>query len=82
MLEGAPPGDGASAAAQRPLIAFGSEEQLMLGSYHDVAHPLRPLETSVAVLWQNLHAGHRGRYALASTSPQTRMVANEASVST
>ncbi len=42
--------------AQRPLprsvlfVAFGSEEQLMLGSYHYVAHPLRPLETTVAVL--------------------------------
>jgi hypothetical protein len=42
--------------AQRPLprsvlfVAFGSEEQLMLGSYHYVAHPLRPLGTTVAVL--------------------------------
>ena len=42
--------------AQRPLrrsvlfVAFGSEEQLMLGSYHYVAHPLRPLETTIAVL--------------------------------
>ena len=41
---------------QRPLrrsvlfIAFGSEEQLMLGSYHYVAHPLRPLEKTIAVL--------------------------------
>ncbi len=32
------------------FVAFGSEEQLMLGSYHYVANPLRPLETSVAVL--------------------------------
>jgi hypothetical protein len=32
------------------FVAFGSEEQLMLGSYHYVAHPLRPLETSRAVL--------------------------------
>jgi hypothetical protein len=32
------------------FIAFGSEEQLMLGSYHYVAHPLRPLDTTVAVL--------------------------------
>jgi hypothetical protein len=42
--------------AQRPLrrsvlfVAFGSEEQLMLGSYHYVSHPLRPLETTIAVL--------------------------------
>ena len=41
---------------QRPLkrsvlfVAFGSEEQLMLGSYHYVAHPLRPLDTTIAVL--------------------------------
>jgi hypothetical protein len=32
------------------FIAFGSEEQLMLGSYHYVAHPLRPLDTTIAVL--------------------------------
>jgi hypothetical protein len=32
------------------FVSFGSEEQLMLGSYHYVAHPLRPLETTVAVL--------------------------------
>jgi Zn-dependent M28 family amino/carboxypeptidase len=42
--------------ADRPLprsvlfVAFGSEEQLMLGSYHYVVHPLRPLATTVAVL--------------------------------
>jgi hypothetical protein len=42
--------------ARQPLprsvlfVAFGSEEQLMLGSYHYVAHPLRPLETTRAVL--------------------------------
>jgi Zn-dependent M28 family amino/carboxypeptidase len=42
--------------AQRPpprsvlFVAFGSEEQLMLGSYHYVAHPVRPLDTTVAVL--------------------------------
>ena len=42
--------------AARPLprsvlfVAFGSEEQLMLCSYHCVAHPLRPLETTRAVL--------------------------------
>ncbi len=32
------------------FVSFGSEEQLMLGSYHYVAHPLRPLETTRAVL--------------------------------
>ncbi|MCL4813340.1 MAG: M28 family peptidase [Vicinamibacteraceae bacterium] len=32
------------------FVAFGSEEQLMLGSYHYVAHPLRPLATTRAVL--------------------------------
>ena len=32
------------------FVAFGSEEQLMLGSYHYVAHPLRPLDTTIAVL--------------------------------
>jgi hypothetical protein len=32
------------------FVAFGSEEQLMLGSYHYVGHPLRPLETTIAVL--------------------------------
>ena len=42
--------------AQRPLprgvlfVAFGSEEQLMLGSYYYVAHPLRPLKTTIAAL--------------------------------
>ena len=42
--------------AERPLprsvlfVAFGSEEQLMLGSYHYVAHPLRPLERTIAAL--------------------------------
>jgi Zn-dependent M28 family amino/carboxypeptidase len=42
--------------APRPLprsvlfVSFGSEEQLMLGSYHYVAHPLRPLSTTVAAL--------------------------------
>lgn len=42
--------------AERPLprsvlfVAFGSEEQLMLGSYHYVAHPLRPLKTTIAAL--------------------------------
>lgn len=32
------------------FVSFGSEEQLMLGSYHYVAHPLRRLETTIAVL--------------------------------
>ncbi len=32
------------------FVAFGSEEQLMLGSYFYVAHPLRPLGTTRAVL--------------------------------
>ena len=32
------------------FVSFGSEEQLMLGSYYYVAHPLRPLETTRAVL--------------------------------
>lgn len=31
------------------VVSFGSEEQLMLGSYHYVAHPLRPLATTRAV---------------------------------
>jgi hypothetical protein len=32
------------------FVSFGSEEQLMLGSYHYVAHPLRPLASTRAVL--------------------------------
>ncbi len=32
------------------FVSFGSEEQLMLGSYHYVARPLRPLSTTRAVL--------------------------------
>jgi acetylornithine deacetylase/succinyl-diaminopimelate desuccinylase-like protein len=32
------------------FVSFGSEEQLMLGSYHYVSHPLRPLATTRAVL--------------------------------
>ena len=32
------------------FVSFGSEEQLMLGSYYYVAHPLRPLATTRAVL--------------------------------
>jgi hypothetical protein len=32
------------------FVAFGSEEQLMLGSYSYAAHPLRPLATTRAVL--------------------------------
>jgi hypothetical protein len=41
---------------RRPLarsvlfVSFGSEEQLMLGSYHYVAKPLRALNTTIAVL--------------------------------
>ncbi|HEX7085724.1 MAG TPA: M28 family peptidase [Vicinamibacterales bacterium] len=42
-------------AAHRParsvlFVSFGSEEQLMLGSYHYVAHPLRPLDSTIAVI--------------------------------
>ena len=32
------------------FVVFGSEEQVMLGSYYYVAHPLRPLATTRAVL--------------------------------
>jgi len=32
------------------FVSFGSEEQLMLGSYHYVAKPLRPLATTRAVI--------------------------------
>jgi Zn-dependent M28 family amino/carboxypeptidase len=32
------------------FVSFGSEEQLMLGSYHYVEHPLRPLDGTIAVL--------------------------------
>ena len=32
------------------FVSFGSEEQLMLGSYHYVARPLRPLATTRAVI--------------------------------
>lgn len=32
------------------FVAFGSEEQLMLGSYYYVMHPVRPLEKTRAVL--------------------------------
>jgi hypothetical protein len=32
------------------FVAFGSEEQLMLGSYHYVAHALRPLASTRAVI--------------------------------
>lgn len=43
------------AAAPRPkrsilFVVFGSEEQIMLGSYFYAAHPLRPLATTRAVL--------------------------------
>lgn len=42
-------------AGERParsvlFVAFGSEEQLMLGSYYYVMHPLRPLDKTRAVL--------------------------------
>jgi Zn-dependent M28 family amino/carboxypeptidase len=42
-------------APQRPkrsllFIVFGSEEQMMLGSFYYAAHPLRPLEKTRAVL--------------------------------
>ena len=50
------------------FVSFGSEEQLMLGSYHYVAHPLRPLATTRAVINLDMigrprgaHAGERGR---------------------
>lgn len=44
-----------AAAAARPkrsilFVEFGSEEQLMLGSFYYVAHPPRPLATTRAVL--------------------------------
>ena len=32
------------------FVSFGSEEQLMLGSYHYADHPLRPLHRTIAVL--------------------------------
>ena len=32
------------------FVSFGSEEQLMLGSYHYVARPLRPLSNTRAVI--------------------------------
>jgi Zn-dependent M28 family amino/carboxypeptidase len=32
------------------FVVFGSEEQLMLGSFYYTAHPLRPLQTTRAVL--------------------------------
>ena len=41
---------GARLARSVLFVSFGSEEQLMLGSYHYVAHPLRPLATTRAVL--------------------------------
>lgn len=44
-----------AADAQRPrrsilFVAFGAEEAGLLGSYYYVAHPLRPLETTRAVI--------------------------------
>jgi Zn-dependent M28 family amino/carboxypeptidase len=44
LLAAAPP------ARSVLFVSFGSEEQLMLGSYHYVARPLRPLATTRAVL--------------------------------
>ncbi|WP_239492584.1 M20/M25/M40 family metallo-hydrolase [Luteitalea sp. TBR-22] len=41
---------GARLARSVLFVSFGSEEQLMLGSYHYAAHPLRPLPTTRAVL--------------------------------
>ena len=43
------------ASGQRPkrsllFVVFGSEEQVMLGSYYYVAHPVRPLASTRAVL--------------------------------
>ncbi len=50
MLEVARLLAGARPARSVLFVSFGSEEQLMLGSYHYVAHPLRPLATTRAVL--------------------------------
>jgi hypothetical protein len=32
------------------FVSFGSEEQLMLGSYYYVSHPLRPLDRTIAAI--------------------------------
>ena len=50
MVEAARLLAGARLARSVLFVSFGSEEQLMLGSYHYVAHPLRPLATTRAVL--------------------------------
>jgi hypothetical protein len=50
MLEAARLLAGARLARSVLFVSFGSEEQLMLGSYHYVARPLRPLSTTRAVL--------------------------------
>jgi hypothetical protein len=50
MLEAARLLAGARPARSVLFVSFGSEEQLMLGSYHYVARPLRPLATTRAVL--------------------------------
>jgi hypothetical protein len=68
-------------AARRParsvlFVSFGSEEQLMLGSYYYAAHPLRPLETTRAVLNLDMigrHEGHtpesEGMYEVTAARP-------------
>jgi hypothetical protein len=50
MLEAARLLAGERLARSVLFVSFGSEEQLMLGSYHYVARPLRPLATTRAVL--------------------------------
>jgi Zn-dependent M28 family amino/carboxypeptidase len=50
MLEAARLLAGTRPARSVLFVSFGSEEQLMLGSYHYVAHPLRPLATTRAVI--------------------------------
>jgi Zn-dependent M28 family amino/carboxypeptidase len=51
---------------RRPLarsvlfVSFGSEEQLMLGSYHYVLHPLRPLDRTIAALNLDMIGRFRG----------------------
>src|ERR1019366_10154737 len=41
------------------FVVFGSEEEGLLGSYYYVAHPLRPLATTRAVLNLDMIAGTR-----------------------
>ena len=50
MLEVARLLAGARPARSVLFVSFGSEEQLMLGSYHYVANPLRPLATTRAAI--------------------------------